>query len=141
MVCVLVYVVFFLRIRRPPRSTRTDTLFPYTTLFRSTPERSPDESDLPVMRLSDAGDRLQARDVGREAGNGDSILEAADELHQVLTNLRLGSRRTRHQGVGRITDHCPHPLLAHADQGCFVRSRSDQRIGVELPVARAEEHT
>src|SRR3546814_1327336 len=28
--------VFFLMIRRPPRSTRTDTLFPYTTLFRST---------------------------------------------------------------------------------------------------------
>src|SRR3546814_19231116 len=26
---------FFLRARRPPRSTRTDTLFPYTTLFRS----------------------------------------------------------------------------------------------------------
>src|SRR3546814_12331173 len=32
-----VYVVcfYFLRIRRPPRSTRTDTLFPFTTLFRS----------------------------------------------------------------------------------------------------------
>src|SRR3546814_15648107 len=29
--------VFFLMIRRPPRSTRTDTLFPYTTLFRSLP--------------------------------------------------------------------------------------------------------
>src|SRR3546814_5388777 len=28
-------VLFFLMIRRPPRSTRTDTLFPYTTLFRS----------------------------------------------------------------------------------------------------------
>src|SRR3546814_1227878 len=28
-------IVFFLMIRRPPRSTRTDTLFPYTTLFRS----------------------------------------------------------------------------------------------------------
>src|SRR3546814_514894 len=28
--------LFFLMIRRPPRSTRTDTLFPYTTLFRST---------------------------------------------------------------------------------------------------------
>src|SRR3546814_3069079 len=28
-------VFFFLMIRRPPRSTRTDTLFPYTTLFRS----------------------------------------------------------------------------------------------------------
>src|SRR3546814_10506744 len=35
---VLLYtslVFFFLMIRRPPRSTRTDTLFPYTTLFRS----------------------------------------------------------------------------------------------------------
>src|SRR3546814_19716274 len=34
--------VFFLMLRRPPRSTRTDTLFPYTTLFRSlhAPERA-----------------------------------------------------------------------------------------------------
>src|SRR3546814_16340254 len=32
--CIRVF--FFLMIRRPPRSTRTDTLFPYTTLFRST---------------------------------------------------------------------------------------------------------
>src|SRR3546814_7631516 len=30
----------FLMIRRPPRSTRTDTLFPYTTLFRSLPKIS-----------------------------------------------------------------------------------------------------
>src|SRR3546814_14900790 len=29
------YCFFFLMIRRPPRSTRIDTLFPYTTLFRS----------------------------------------------------------------------------------------------------------
>src|SRR3546814_14407587 len=37
--CVLVILYgfcFFLMIRRPPSSTRTDTLFPYTTLFRST---------------------------------------------------------------------------------------------------------
>src|SRR3546814_16681162 len=33
----MIFVFFFLRIRRPPRSTRTDTLFPYTTLFRSAP--------------------------------------------------------------------------------------------------------
>src|SRR3546814_11110139 len=33
---ILTYILFFfLMIRRPPRSTRTDTLFPYTTLFRS----------------------------------------------------------------------------------------------------------
>src|SRR3546814_7192243 len=33
--------IFFLMIRRPPRSTRTDTLFPYTTLFRSASRRAP----------------------------------------------------------------------------------------------------
>src|SRR3546814_5808875 len=33
-------LVFFLMIRRPPRSTRTDTLFPYTTLFRSAIRRN-----------------------------------------------------------------------------------------------------
>src|SRR3546814_1346975 len=31
----MLFDFFFLMIRRPPRSTRTDTLFPYTTLFRS----------------------------------------------------------------------------------------------------------
>src|SRR3546814_20997245 len=30
------HILFFFMIRRPPRSTRTDTRFPYTTLFRST---------------------------------------------------------------------------------------------------------
>src|SRR3546814_14049067 len=41
---IRVYVLlffFFLMIRRPPRSTRTDTLFPYTTLFRSITEFLP----------------------------------------------------------------------------------------------------
>src|SRR3546814_7559183 len=33
--CGYCIFLFFLMIRRPPRSTRTDTLFPYTTLFRS----------------------------------------------------------------------------------------------------------
>src|SRR3546814_8454948 len=35
---------FFLMIRLPPRSTRTDTLFPYTTLFRSSGRDRPDPS-------------------------------------------------------------------------------------------------
>src|SRR3546814_12336554 len=45
MFCFAIYVlgyVFFLMIRRPPRSTRTDTLFPYTTLFRS--RAAPDDT-------------------------------------------------------------------------------------------------
>src|SRR3546814_11181700 len=37
--------VFFLSIRRPPSSTRTDTLFPYTTLCRSRPGAAPHADD------------------------------------------------------------------------------------------------
>src|SRR3546814_10624083 len=43
-------------IRRPPRSTRTDTLFPYTTLFRSPAAKYasllPSKANLPMQRLS-----------------------------------------------------------------------------------------
>src|SRR3546814_12288090 len=41
---ILLYC-FFLMIRRPPRSTRTDTLFPYTTLFRSAQTSDDAQSD------------------------------------------------------------------------------------------------
>src|SRR3546814_13922443 len=45
-------------IRRPPRSTRTDTLFPYTTLFRSATSRQtapafPETVDVAVMQPKD----------------------------------------------------------------------------------------
>src|SRR3546814_18198503 len=49
---------FFLMIRRPPRSTRTDTLFPYTTLFRSgdgEPGRREDHEALPEARHTELG--------------------------------------------------------------------------------------
>src|SRR3546814_9151310 len=43
-VTLIVQDFFFLMIRRPPRSTRTDTLFPYTTLFRSDASRPADDA-------------------------------------------------------------------------------------------------
>src|SRR3546814_19901303 len=58
--------IFFLMIRRPPRSTRTDTLFPYTTLFRSThagadaeADRGQDPGNLARLRLRGGGRRDQ----------------------------------------------------------------------------------
>src|SRR3546814_8237194 len=47
-------------IRRPPRSTRTDTLFPYTTLFRSRP-----------VRLAADGGPTPFEAASRDAGGGD----------------------------------------------------------------------
>src|SRR3546814_19727084 len=56
---------FFLMIRRPPRSTRTDTLFPYTTLFRS-------------LQWRRSGER--GRTDGRPDGGGQC--RAGVQLHQ-----------------------------------------------------------
>src|SRR3546814_19996308 len=69
---LILFFFFFLMIRRPPRSTRTDTLFPYTTLFRSA---GPIPEDLfrtgPVrrpggVRRQDAGLRLGRNHRGAE---------------------------------------------------------------------------
>src|SRR3546814_2663492 len=51
------YYVFFLMIRRPPRSTRTDTLFPYTTLFRSSDKRDYlREEQMPICTIGEDGE-------------------------------------------------------------------------------------
>src|SRR3546814_10041803 len=39
-------------IRRPPRSTRTDTLFPYTTLFRSANQSMEEAASIPLVALT-----------------------------------------------------------------------------------------
>src|SRR3546814_14208816 len=55
---MVMIVSFFLMIRRPPRSTRTDTLFPYTTLFRShrqQPAAGAGDADRPPGRLAAPG--------------------------------------------------------------------------------------
>src|SRR3546814_8874175 len=72
-------------IRRPPRSTRTDTLFPYTTLFRSVGE---------LLGLGRFGHVVPAIEVGThrlrvEVG---SVLE----LHTVLEGERVGQRSEEH---------------------------------------------
>src|SRR3546814_13935265 len=81
---------FFLMIRRPPRSTRTDTLFPYTTLFRSRP------------RLAEARALLDPPDLGTQGGHGSRWSGAESVRSRRLespgkaalhTRLLIGSRR------------------------------------------------
>src|SRR3546814_19993929 len=63
-------------LRRPPRSTRTDTLFPYTTLFRSRPRpaprrRSSASTSSPPAPLDDGGlQRREAVEADRGVGGG-----------------------------------------------------------------------
>src|SRR3546814_8345300 len=71
-------------IRRPPRSTRTDTLFPYTTLFRSPSDRLARDPHRPVGRANhiawdphdDAGDCRHR--LSRPAGGAGSRAAADD---------------------------------------------------------------
>src|SRR3546814_3709884 len=69
MLSSLLVFVFFLMIQRPPRSTRTDTLLPYTTLFRSAPvppsRRAGADRDVDVS-VSAAGGLIAAVRPGRE---------------------------------------------------------------------------
>src|SRR3546814_7779144 len=51
---LLIFLFFFLMIRRPPRSTRTDTLLPYTTLFRSLTDRQAVCNALPAFHQEGA---------------------------------------------------------------------------------------
>src|SRR3546814_17374343 len=67
-------------IRRPPRSTRTDTLFPYTTLFRS-------ESDKIILnevaRIAEGRHDISVLDIGCSTGN------LLYHLRNLLPGLRL----------------------------------------------------
>src|SRR3546814_823786 len=86
---LLDYVFFFLMIRRPPRSTRTDTLFPYTTLFRSHMKKPPTN-----RRLLTACPGVSP---GRECkGSG---LEAAHAAHTTH------AAHIRHTAAGRLVFH------------------------------------
>src|SRR3546814_4865041 len=76
--------IFFLRIRRPPRSTRTDTLFPYTTLFRSA-----HQSAVGVVVLKERDQRRC---------DGDELLRR--NVHQVD-----GVARGQHDFAGMTADH------------------------------------
>src|SRR3546814_9929472 len=97
-------------IRRPPRSTRTDTLFPYTTLFRSALE-----SDGPGLEMELVLHRLDrgVGDVGARAGDqGDQQNEneagtdqRANQTYHELSYPLLGRCRLDAQRRGfRLLD-------------------------------------
>src|SRR3546814_6061584 len=77
--------MFFLMIRRPPRSTRTDTLFPYTTLFRSMRALSP---------LVSCGVAAQVETV--TAVHSAGRLREDDPTKPRLRTVRFGARSEEH---------------------------------------------
>src|SRR3546814_503954 len=133
MVLYVVVSVFhffcFLMIRRPPRSTRTDTLFPYTTLFRS-----------PAHRALQCGLRHQsarpgpglgrARPGGRGgAGGGGRPCCAARRDHAGEQSVALVR-----QAVSRLQADAAYPRSYYAATACGLEPapplRGDHRCDV-----------
>src|SRR3546814_2124260 len=86
-------------IRRPPRSTRTDTLFPYTTLFRS--------DILPRIAMSGCGGDPADAQFGQR--------ELADMLAQILATQRQGKVRL---DIARLRSAVETPPVeGHAMEG------------------------
>src|SRR3546814_17204142 len=83
-------------IRRPPRSTRTDTLFPYTTLFRSTP--------------ASACTVAPARVTDRHAAQAGAAFR--QPRGRAFGSLPCEGRGGLGRGVFRISANREHPLPA-----------------------------
>src|SRR3546814_9422905 len=112
-------------IRRPPRSTRTDTLFPSTTLFRSVLSvlaepglpGDPDSIDLSALNLPCI-----------------AAVAAPQLLHVVLGD---GMRRLRLDMCGSATLACPLKLACRLGG----LARAEQRVMTLRRLLRSEEHT
>src|SRR3546814_17428191 len=109
-------------LRLPPRSTRTDTLFPYTTLFRSLPVqagRDEEIDDQPVAGLPP--DALAMLGVGLHAG-----ADAAPEIVEVRREAAVRARHQRHHvgKAARLRSLVGEHLV---DVRAFVKVRSEER--------------
>src|SRR3546814_12707786 len=101
-------------IRRPPISTRTDTLFPYTTLFRSGLEYMPEGAlhvQVPLLAFIEEPERHQ---LGRDAAGGGEQHWGGRELDRV------------HEAHGAH----PQDVGGHADQEQAVEERT-QDLGAD----------
>src|SRR3546814_7373097 len=119
--------------RRPPISTRTDTLFPYTTLFRSDTRGRPLPTPVPAApRRSVTGSASPGRRGSRAATDRSPrslqrhhvvAVVAAEELHELDGQL----------GAGREIGRFEQRLLGGDVERRDLRAAGDQRFVVEPP--------
>src|SRR3546814_8389118 len=99
-------------IRRPPRSTRTDTLFPYTTLFRSPHARRADRRALSPLRRG--GGRREGRPARAGVERRHRSEEHTSELQSLMRIsyavfcLKKKNKQTQDKYRNSIDTHRPH---------------------------------
>src|SRR3546814_10947467 len=96
------FIFFFLMIRRPPRSTRTDTLFPYTTLFRSIYIGREGLRQLSHARLDSLGGRQCVGAGGHLDRQGRDGLAVQFGVEQIGLRTKLDARHIAQSYGGPI---------------------------------------
>src|SRR3546814_7868162 len=136
-------------IRRPPRSTRTDTLFPYTTLFRSLPGGG---SEAEVLRQR-AGGRAGTPQPAWAAGLGTGRRRATDafqpgapvpqEVDDVIHagDILLNTARIEAWPGGLLRGRGNHDARLLAGAGHVLRRKQDGRYLAVVDDGRSEAHT
>src|SRR3546814_2641177 len=120
-------VVFFLRIRRPPGSTRTDPLFPYTTLFRSAGRSA-----------AAAHDRFEEFGTARaeQAVNPDDLARAERQRHVIDGEAAAFARQDK---IGD-REHVAAARATRRGIGTHGRIAADH-LADDPRYVRSEEHT
>src|SRR3546814_15731558 len=114
---------FFLMLRRPPRSTRTDTLFPYPTLFRSPPVRykvwhAPNRRAYAVGGEHPQQVALAAHDPDLALVHFDPLRERAKMTAQIAAALKA---ETSPCGRGELAQHRRRDRLPIGRASCRER--------------------
>src|SRR3546814_10313718 len=111
-------IFFFLMIRRPPRSTRTDTLFPYTTLFRHHhDQRITEAAELRSEREEDDDDRERKGQCKRTR-----FLHELSRLAGIVD--RISPRHFLSRGLAQIVER----IAQRADRHAGERDRKSTRL-------------
>src|SRR3546814_16766773 len=119
---------FFLMIRRPPRSTRTDTLFPYTTLFRS-----PGLGDLDALAHGIGADIAGLQRIGARRHVADERSEEHTSELQSLMRISyavfcLKKKKKKNMTVMNKDDI--DTTNNHHVQSTLERAETDNRLGL-----------
>src|SRR3546814_14480058 len=114
--------VFFLRIRRPPRLTRTDTLVPYTTLVRSLPAQGPRREEW-----------LMGRRAAKDAARDWYRLNAGVELTPADVEIHSDSQGKPWLRCAAVPQIRPPSLsIAHSRRWAYaVASDSSVNLGLD----------
>src|SRR3546814_11323518 len=120
--------VFFLMLRRPPRSTRTDTLFPYTTLFRSLLAVSWSLA----ASAADPADWLASMSEAARAANYQGVI--VYQTHDRLETMRVVHRNRKGKEVERVQTltGAPREHIRTGNPGVRLLTK-DSKVPTQLP--------